>query len=345
MRKSTKRPPTQHDLALAAGVSQITVSRTFSGHPSVRTEVRERVMREAARLGYRLNRSANIMRSGRHRAVGLLASDNQSTSSTPIGFIWALEDACYTRGLQLMIGRYPEKVINDPVRLPQFLKNWMVDGVLIYHTHNIPQGLPVIFEQMNLPFVWVNSNHPEGIKSADEEASSFLVSHLAALGHKRIAYMDHTHEHETSAPHYSTAARKSGYVNGMKKAHLDPFEVTIPSHSNLPLHMRVEEWIETQKVLPTAFVTPSRWLAMAVVLAMKAKGLKTPNDYSITTIDQSGFNNLGLNITIQRIPNAGMANTAIDRLETLIDGDEPSMPENVPFEFDSGKSCAFPPRN
>jgi LacI family transcriptional regulator len=46
-------PATLKDIALAAGVSAMTVSRALRGSPAVVAETRERVMREARRLNYR----------------------------------------------------------------------------------------------------------------------------------------------------------------------------------------------------------------------------------------------------------------------------------------------------
>jgi len=44
---------THRELAEACGVSTATISRALSGHPQVRNEVREQILREAQRLGYR----------------------------------------------------------------------------------------------------------------------------------------------------------------------------------------------------------------------------------------------------------------------------------------------------
>lgn len=343
--RARRKPPTQHDLAAAAGVAQITVSRALSGHPSVKEEVRERVLREAARLGYRLNRSANIMRRGRHHAVGLLATDNVSTSATPVGFFWGLEDACYARGLQLMISRYPQDVIKDHARLPQFLKTWMVDGVLLYYTHAIPAGLPELLDRMQTPFVWVNSNHDDGIKCDDEGAAAGLVEYLAKLGHTQISYAEALPLVDSEFEHYSLSARRQGYEKAMQDAGLAPTIINLKPRPGLTLQEGAAHWIAAADKIPTAFVTGSRWAALALVMALKTRNLHPPQDYSITTIDQSGFSNVGLNVTTQIVPNADLAEAALERLFALIDGSHIPPLEKVSFVFAEGKTCAPPPPN
>src|ERR1700712_3684412 len=67
------RPAVAMDVARASGVSQKTVSRVINGDPHVSTEVRERVNRTIAELGYRPNRAARALVLGRSRTIGVLS--------------------------------------------------------------------------------------------------------------------------------------------------------------------------------------------------------------------------------------------------------------------------------
>jgi len=63
---------TSHDVALAAGVSQATVARTFSSPDLVASETKARVLEAAERLAYIPNAMARTLKSQRSRIVGVV---------------------------------------------------------------------------------------------------------------------------------------------------------------------------------------------------------------------------------------------------------------------------------
>ena len=63
---------TLDDVARVSGVSQAAASRALNGRRGVRREVRERVERVAQSLGYRPNRAARNLASGRSAVIGLV---------------------------------------------------------------------------------------------------------------------------------------------------------------------------------------------------------------------------------------------------------------------------------
>jgi len=67
------RQATSRDVAAHAGVSQKTVSRVFNDEPYVAAEVRERVLAAAAELGYRRNRHATALNTGRSHRIGVVS--------------------------------------------------------------------------------------------------------------------------------------------------------------------------------------------------------------------------------------------------------------------------------
>ena len=64
--------PTIHDVAKAAGVSITTVSHALNDKGRVDPATRAHVMQVVGRLGYRANRHARGLRSGRSGALALL---------------------------------------------------------------------------------------------------------------------------------------------------------------------------------------------------------------------------------------------------------------------------------
>src|SRR3954449_11046142 len=58
------------DVARLAGVSHQTVSRVLNGHPNVREQTRNRVRAAISELGYRPNRAAKALVTGRSQGPG-----------------------------------------------------------------------------------------------------------------------------------------------------------------------------------------------------------------------------------------------------------------------------------
>lgn len=72
---SRKKAPTLKDVAKAANVSLTTVSYVINGKGSISKEVTQRVMDVVDRLGYRPNKAAQAMKTGRSLTIGLVLPD------------------------------------------------------------------------------------------------------------------------------------------------------------------------------------------------------------------------------------------------------------------------------
>jgi DNA-binding LacI/PurR family transcriptional regulator len=70
---SSPKRPTLQDVANAANVSVMTVSRALKGSPAVTRKTRDRVLAEAARMGYRPSFSARTLRTGESRLISIVA--------------------------------------------------------------------------------------------------------------------------------------------------------------------------------------------------------------------------------------------------------------------------------
>lgn len=79
------RAPAMTDVAKLAGVSHQTVSRVINDHPNVRAQTRLRVQAAMQELGYRPNRAARALASGRSDQIGIVAQP-----TTLIGPAWIL---------------------------------------------------------------------------------------------------------------------------------------------------------------------------------------------------------------------------------------------------------------
>ncbi len=216
--------PTLIDIAKAAGVSHMTVSRVMRDAPSVDPATRANVQNAARRLGYRPNAAAKTIVSGRFNCVTLLLGMVADQSALPDSLLFALHDQLLARNLRLQIARLPESTLSDSLTLPSVLTEWVTDGLLIDYTHGIPRAMITAINAARLPTVWLNTRRRHDcVRPDDRHMGRMATCHLIAQGHRKIHYLDDTHPAATLAgAHYSVRDREKGYADAMRDAGLTP---------------------------------------------------------------------------------------------------------------------------
>lgn len=182
------KPPKQLTLssvAEACGVSPSTVSRAFSRPDLVRADVRERVLEMAASLGYKPNRIARSLATGRLGMIGLVVTDITNPFFPPL--VRAVQRAAKEHEWSVMLMDADELGAEE-----ESMIDWVrrqVDGVILAS----PRSSDEVLEPMlaSIPSVIVNRevpgqscivvDHTEALAAAGEE--------LRRLGHERFALL------------------------------------------------------------------------------------------------------------------------------------------------------------
>src|SRR5512139_4066855 len=89
------------DIAIAADVSLMTVSRTINNKPGVSTEVRQRIMSLAREMGYHPNSIARGLATRRTGTIGLVVPDNTNPFFAQIAR--GVEDFAYENGYSIFL--------------------------------------------------------------------------------------------------------------------------------------------------------------------------------------------------------------------------------------------------
>ncbi len=92
---------TAADVAKRAGVSRSAVSRAFTPGASVSLKARERILRAADHLGYRVNRLAQSLINARSNVIGLVGTDLQQPFHAEL--LATLSAALLADGFQCML--------------------------------------------------------------------------------------------------------------------------------------------------------------------------------------------------------------------------------------------------
>src|SRR5918993_923785 len=147
-------PVTIRDVARASGVHVSTVSRTFSAPHLVNAETRSRVLACAEMLGYRPNRAARALITGRTYNVGLIVADIANPFFPPL--IKAAESQARQRDHHIFIADTNEDASVEEELVRALAKQ--VDGVLLCS----PRMSNSLIEQLSreVPLVVVNRQIP-----------------------------------------------------------------------------------------------------------------------------------------------------------------------------------------
>ena len=277
-----RRPGTVsiREVAQKAGVSIATVSRTVNRIPSVNAELAKRVWQAIDEVGYLPNTQARALVSGRSRMLGLIVSEITNPFFPEL--VQEFENLAVAQGYEVLIG----STNYEPVRTESLIRRMLqrnVDGVAIM-TFGIEEELVQKLVEREYPLVFVDAgpdlpnirvlkvDYGEGIRQG--------VQHLAALGHRSIAFI-------TGPLHMRSAvARRDAFIKSMAEIGL-----TAPAgHIVEGTHTMEGGIVSMERLLalgelPTAVMCSNDTTAIGVLHALYRTTHKVPEEISVVGFD------------------------------------------------------------
>ncbi|MFG1943529.1 LacI family DNA-binding transcriptional regulator [Nonomuraea sp. NPDC048826] len=174
---------TIRDVAEASGVHVSTVSRAFSAPHLVNPVTRTRVLAVAEDLGYRPNRAARALTTGRTHNLGLIVADIANPFFPPL--IKAAQAQARLRDYHVFVADTDEDPQVEEELIQTLTKQ--VDGVLLCSPRLTNKTIERLREEV--PFVVVN-RRVKGMPTVLMDVGRgvrLAVEHLTALGHRRLA--------------------------------------------------------------------------------------------------------------------------------------------------------------
>jgi LacI family transcriptional regulator len=206
-----KRRVTVEDVARAAGVSLMTVSRAINDREGIGEETRARILTLSQQMGYQPSRIARSLAARQTATLGLVIPDVSNPFFAHIAR--GAEDAAYENGYNVFLLNSAE----DPARERSALDSlWQqeVDGVILCSSRLPQDDLQVYFErfpQMVLVNRELESSQPTvaTINVDDRAGAEAAVRYLLESGRERIVFIAGP---ETSV---SGQRRLEGYKAGL----------------------------------------------------------------------------------------------------------------------------------
>jgi len=277
-------------VAQRAGVSRATVSYVLNGLANGRVpisdETRERVMHAIAELGYVPDASAQALRSGSTHTLGLIIPDmnNPHFWQTADG----VEQAARAAGYHLLLSSMD---LNPQVGQDVFrdLSRRRIDGLILMgafvsRSEAAKSTLSELLAR-RLPIVEIADHHNldydvDCVWSNYHEVTAVLMSHLLALGHRRIGLV-----FGVASPDLGLD-RLEPYQDSLRAAGLplDP-ELVVICGTTTEAGYQAARQLLSLAAPPTAILVINDLLAIGVLRAASDLGLKVPADLSLASFD------------------------------------------------------------
>ncbi len=324
---------TLNDVATAAGVSPITVSRALRGERAVAPELVQRVAQASARLGYVPDPAARALASRRSDHVAILIPKLSNTLF--VDLLDAAQQTLRSAGFQTLIGVTHYDAAQEEQLLREQLSHRPA-GLLITGL-NYGNATRALIASSQVPCVHLMDLPTDA--SPDQpiycvgfrqiEAGAALTRHLLEQGYRRIAFAGAQLDERVMQRLY-------GWRSVLQQAHLyDPtLEFLNPASSSLALGGVMLAQIAGQRPVVDAIFFCNDDLAQGALLAALRLGIAVPQRIAIAGFnDLTGSDQMLPSLTTVRTPRAQIGQAAAEMLLALIRKGEHS-PQQIDLGFE-----------
>lgn len=311
------------DIAARAGVSIMTVSKALRDKKDISAEMRQRIHKIAADMGYVPDLSAQLMRSGKSKIYGLIIS--AATNPIYARIVMALEERAHDLGYDLIFAHSLNQTTREESCIRRMLTR-RVDGLFITPVYRLGPRAPAYQEIQRLKVPTVILGHRglfcsdfANVETDDIAASFAMTRHLIELGHKRIAYF--------TGPPVSPSAqeRYEGYRRAMREAGLElDDKLVFNAGSTIEEGEKAALQLLNENPHATAIQATNDLVAIGAADVLLNQGIKIPEQISV-----AGFGNILVSeyfrvpLTTVRQPKLRLGYAAMDLMQALHRGEPP----------------------
>ena len=272
------------DVAREAGVAIATVSRVFSGNPTVAAELRERVLEAARKLDYQPNHLAQGLRRGRSHAVGFVTDDLANPLTTMIAS--GVESVLRRSGLVVIIMNAEHDPEAEVAHL-RFLRARRVDALLMTPALDYNTATAAALREFDVPVVLIEadmqadvgasvvvSDHRSGVREA--------VSRLIDVGHRRIGLLPGPLRYRAGRERVA-GATEAAALGGATIVHA---ECELDADDGARAAARLMD----ETLPPTALIVGGNQMLEGVLTTLNGRGQRPGVDIALITSDEVAIN-------------------------------------------------------
>lgn len=325
------------EVARAAGVSTASISRFLAGQ-TVRSA--DAIAQAIHDLDYSPSAVARSLKSGRHRAIGVIVPD--ITNPFFAALVKGIDQEARVAGLQVILGNSDEDAQQEEALLAALTQR--TDGIIMAPL--IESDLSLVgLEATKTPVVLVDrditmTTRFDRVLVDNLSGSTQAVDHLTSLGHTAIAVI--------SGPLGSTPgrARHEGFLSAMAKHGIpvrEDFIRVSDFREEGGYRSMTEIWALMQR--PTAVFIANNLMTIGALNALHDQSVRVPADISVIGFDDLSFAAL-LNppLTVIRRPDKEQGIVAARLLLSQLQGESSGTSQRVtlPVELSIRESTGIP---
>ena len=341
-RRATANKPALMDIrtvADRANVSIATVSRTINHVPTVNAKMAKRVWEAIRELNYFPNTQARALVSGRSGLLGLIVSETTNPFFPEL--IQGFEDIAVENGYEILVS----STNYDPKRMSLCIRRMLerkAEGVAVM-TFGIEEPLLDQLAERNIPMVFVDVGPDRpGISVLKVDYHHGIrqgVQHLAALGHRNIAFVS------GPARLHSAQSRVSAFSKSLEECGipLDPSWLIEGDHTLEGGILAMEKLLEAD-TRPTALMCSNDMTAIGVLHKAYRAGLRIPDDLSIIGFDDIHMARVTIPpLTSIHMSRLDLARAAVTALRAHVEGTGHEREYKIDTRLVVRESTGFPP--
>jgi LacI family transcriptional regulator len=303
---------TIEDVARAAGVSAMTVSRVINQGRNVRESTRAAVLEAIERLNYSPNTAARSLAAGEAAHIGLLYA-NPSAAYLAQFLIGALH-AARSAGVHLVIESCESEDADEQAEVTRRFATSDVEGVVLPPPLSESQPILAELSAMQIPVVTVAMGAPNqdslNVRIDDHAAAMEMTRYLLELGHREFGFIKGHPNHVASHDRYR------GFCDALTEAGLDPSKAAVEQgYFSYRSGLIAGDRILSRAKPPTAIFASNDDMAAATVSVAHRRGLNVPDDLSIVGFDDTALaTSVWPELTTVKQPISAMAEAALELL-------------------------------
>jgi DNA-binding LacI/PurR family transcriptional regulator len=265
------------DVARLAGVSHQTVSRVLNDHPNVREQTRNRVRAAITELGYRPNRAARALVTGRTQVIGVVAQN--STLYGPASLLAAFEQAAAEAGFSVSVGSVSVLDRHSIGRaVEQHLDQRVAGIVVIAPVASANEALDHLPADVPLVTIDGDPSRPAALVTVDQvagarDATKFLLD----AGHRTVWHVS------GPADWFDSMGRVEGWRAALTEGGAEIPPVVSADWTAASGFQAGQMLARMPEV--TAIFAANDHLALGILRAMSERGRRVPEDVSVVGFD------------------------------------------------------------